>query len=121
MSFSKAALERITGAIQHDLGDLGIARGRTGYIRGTAWTEWSGRLPDGARATLRLRHRFGRGGGVIRGGLLLTRSLGQGGKTENVGSATHEYQVEAEGAEQAMIGDILGWLDRIRRRVAVVA
>ena len=114
-------LDRIIRGVQFDLGDLGVELRRMGTTQGTVWAEWSGGLADGTRVMLRVRHRVRRGNGLIRAGLLLTRPLRYGGKTELAGEAAHDYTVDAVEAEQQLIEDIQHWVRQVARSDMVVA
>jgi hypothetical protein len=110
-----AILERVVREIRFDLEDLAMQQGHTGHVGMSAWTEWSRRLDNGDWITLRLRHRSDRTGGAVRGGLLRSRPQAFGGKTRDIGRAEHEYDTEADLAEQQMAEDVRAWLARVKR------
>jgi hypothetical protein len=114
-SLGLAILERVVREVRFDLADLAMRQGQTGHVGMSAWTEWSRRLDGGDWITLRLRHRSDRTGGVVRGGLLISRPQAQGGKTHDIGRSEHEYDVSATIAEQQMAEDVRAWLARVKR------
>jgi hypothetical protein len=115
-----AVLDPVIRGIQYDLDDLKLVRGRRGCVRGTVWVEWAGCTADGARLTLRLRHRFERSGGTVLAGLLLSQPLSRGGKTVGRGEAVYAYTADMRHATERVVEDIQVWLERVKQRVSVV-